>query len=246
MDPLWYKNAIIYTLDIKSFSDSNGDGVGDLAGAHDRLGYLAELGVVCGSCLFIPRPGATTATTSPTTTAFDTRLGTHEEFERLVHAAGEHGIRNRPRHAPHLERASVVQGRAPGGSAITMCGRRHHQIRPRPQSPITGRRVGPAKARVAAMLLLSLRGTPPLYYGDELGMRNVPVPPERVQDPLEKNMPGLGFGRDPQRAPMPWETGRTSASPRPRRGCRCWTTTRTSMSPCSRTSPTACSTCIDD
>jgi alpha-glucosidase len=71
--------------------------------------------------------------------------------------------------------------------------------------PRIATRVGPAQARVAAMLLLTLRGTPTLYYGDELGMRNVSVPPERVQDPLEKNMPGLGFGRDPQRAPMPWE-----------------------------------------
>ena len=65
-------------------------------------------------------------------------------------------------------------------------------------------RVGPAQARVAAMLLLTLRGTPTLYYGDEIGMRDVPVPPERVQDPFEKNVPGLGLGRDPERTPMQW------------------------------------------
>ena len=40
------------------------------------------------------------------------------------------------------------------------------------------------------MLLLTLRGTPTLYYGDEIGMRDVPIPPERVQDPFEKNVPG--------------------------------------------------------
>ena len=47
------------------------------------------------------------------------------------------------------------------------------------------------------MLLLTLRGTPTLYYGDEIGMHNVPIPPDRVQDPFEKNVPGLGLGRDP-------------------------------------------------
>jgi alpha-glucosidase len=66
-------------------------------------------------------------------------------------------------------------------------------------------RVGPAQARVAAMLLLTLRGTPTLYYGDELGLENVPIPPDRVQDPWEKNEPGLGLGRDPARTPMPWD-----------------------------------------
>jgi alpha-glucosidase len=55
------------------------------------------------------------------------------------------------------------------------------------------------------MLLLTLRGTPTLYYGDELGLENVPIPPDRVQDPWEKNEPGLGLGRDPARTPMPWD-----------------------------------------
>jgi alpha-glucosidase len=66
-------------------------------------------------------------------------------------------------------------------------------------------RIGPAQARVAAMLLLTLRGTPTIYYGDELGMHDVVIPPERLQDPWEKNVPGLGLGRDPERTPMQWE-----------------------------------------
>jgi alpha-glucosidase len=65
-------------------------------------------------------------------------------------------------------------------------------------------RVGPAQARVAALLLLTLRGTPTLYYGDEIGMHDVQIPPERVQDPFEKNVPGKGLGRDPERTPMQW------------------------------------------
>jgi alpha-glucosidase len=69
-------------------------------------------------------------------------------------------------------------------------------------------RIGVDQARVAAVLLLTLRGTPTLYYGDELGMLDVKIPPERSQDPLEKNAPGLG--RDPCRTPMQWN-GSTSA-----------------------------------
>jgi alpha-glucosidase len=68
-------------------------------------------------------------------------------------------------------------------------------------------RVGEAQARVAAMLLLTLRGTPTIYYGDELGLPDVAVPPERVQDPFERNVPGIGVGRDPVRSPMPWDGG---------------------------------------
>src|SRR5690606_11977646 len=72
--------------------------------------------------------------------------------------------------------------------------------------PRIASRVGQAQARVAAMLLLTLRGTPTLYYGDELGMRDVPIAPEQVQDPFEKNVPGMGMGRDPCRTPMQWDT----------------------------------------
>ena len=67
-------------------------------------------------------------------------------------------------------------------------------------------RVGFAQARVAAMLLLTLRGTPTMYYGDEIGMVDVPIPPEQIRDPWEKNVPGYGVGRDPARTPMQWDT----------------------------------------
>jgi alpha-glucosidase len=66
-------------------------------------------------------------------------------------------------------------------------------------------RVGPAQARIAAMLLLTLRGTPTIYYGDEIGMPQVPIPPDRVCDPFERNVPGIGCGRDGARTPMQWD-----------------------------------------
>ncbi len=71
--------------------------------------------------------------------------------------------------------------------------------------PRIAARVGEAQARVAAMMLLTLRGTPTMYYGDELGLGRVEIPAEAVQDPWERNEPGQGFGRDPQRTPMQWD-----------------------------------------
>ncbi|WP_366510272.1 alpha-amylase family glycosyl hydrolase [uncultured Sphingomonas sp.] len=73
--------------------------------------------------------------------------------------------------------------------------------------PRIATRVGEAQARVAAMLLLTLRGTPTLYYGDEIGLTDGAIPPDRVRDPRELREPGLGFGRDPVRTPMAWDGG---------------------------------------
>jgi alpha-glucosidase len=71
--------------------------------------------------------------------------------------------------------------------------------------PRVASRVGPDQARVAAMLLLTLRGTPTLYYGDEIGMRQVAIAADQVRDPFEKNVPGIGVGRDGCRTPMQWD-----------------------------------------
>jgi alpha-glucosidase len=70
--------------------------------------------------------------------------------------------------------------------------------------PRVASRVGQEQARVAAMLLVTLRGTPTLYYGDEIGMHQVAIAPDQVRDPFEKNVPGLGVGRDGCRTPMQW------------------------------------------
>ncbi len=71
--------------------------------------------------------------------------------------------------------------------------------------PRIAARVAEAQARVAAVLLLTLGGSPTIYYGDELGLADVAIPPDRVQDPAELRNPGLGVGRDPVRTPMPWD-----------------------------------------
>jgi alpha-glucosidase len=78
-------------------------------------------------------------------------------------------------------------------------------------------RVGVRQAQVAAMLLLTLPGTLTMYYGEEIGMTDVPISPDQAQDPAEKNEPGIGMGRDPERTPMPWDgsplAGFTSGEP---------------------------------
>lgn len=71
--------------------------------------------------------------------------------------------------------------------------------------PRVASRVGAEQARVAAMLLLTLRGTPTIYYGDELGMKDVPIPKEKIQDPQGLNMPDKNLSRDPARTPMLWD-----------------------------------------
>jgi alpha-glucosidase len=63
---------------------------------------------------------------------------------------------------------------------------------------------GEAQARVAAMLLLTLRGTPTIYYGEEIGMEDVPIPPEKMQDPQGINL-GAERTRDVCRTPMQWD-----------------------------------------
>jgi len=82
----------------------------------------------------------------------------------------------------------------------------HDQSRPASRYDQHG--LGQARARLAAMMLLTLRGTPFLYYGEELGMTDVPIPPDLARDP---------DGRDPYRTPMQWDAsahaGFTSGRP---------------------------------
>lgn len=68
-------------------------------------------------------------------------------------------------------------------------------------------RLGNEQARVANMLLMTLRGTPTTYYGEEIGMENVIIPPEFIQDPQALNQPDIAHivDRDPERTPMLWD-----------------------------------------
>jgi alpha-glucosidase len=70
-------------------------------------------------------------------------------------------------------------------------------------NPRIASRLARSRARVAHMLLLTLRGTPTCYYGDEIGMRDVEIPQELARDPQGVKSPG--YGRDPARTPMQWD-----------------------------------------
>jgi oligo-1,6-glucosidase/alpha-glucosidase len=74
-------------------------------------------------------------------------------------------------------------------------------------APRMAARIGERQARVAAMLLLTLRGTPTLYQGDELGIGAVEIPADRIRDPQHLRQPTLQIGRDRSRTPMPWSAG---------------------------------------
>lgn len=69
--------------------------------------------------------------------------------------------------------------------------------------PRIATRIGPERARTAMMLLLTLRGTPTCYYGDELGMGDSVIPEEAALDPQT----GVGRSRDGARTPMHWSSG---------------------------------------
>lgn len=72
-------------------------------------------------------------------------------------------------------------------------------------APRIAARLGEPQARVAAMLLLTVRGTPTLYQGDEIGIGEVAIPPDRIRDPQDLRQPGQGLGRDRSRTPMAWD-----------------------------------------
>jgi len=76
--------------------------------------------------------------------------------------------------------------------------------------PRIASKIGQAQARVLAMLLMTLRGTPFLFAGDELGLEQVTIAPECIRDPFEKLVPGFGLNRDPERAPMRWDDSRAA------------------------------------
>ena len=63
---------------------------------------------------------------------------------------------------------------------------------------------GQPQARLAAMMLLTLRGTPTVYYGDELCLENGVIPPEKIQDPQGINL-GVERSQDVARTPMQWD-----------------------------------------
>src|SRR3954469_1421424 len=90
----WYQHAIIYTLDVQTFCDSDGDGIGDFRGLTSRLDYLAGLGVTCLWLLpFYPSPDRDNEYDITDYYGVDPRLGTLGDFALFLHEAGQRGLR---------------------------------------------------------------------------------------------------------------------------------------------------------
>jgi maltose alpha-D-glucosyltransferase / alpha-amylase len=94
MQTLWYKNAIVYSLDVETFIDSNEDGIGDFPGLTQRLDYLSGLGITClWLHPFYPSPNRDDGYDVMDYYNVDPCLGTLGDFVEFVHEAKERGIR---------------------------------------------------------------------------------------------------------------------------------------------------------
>ena len=94
MEQHWFKQAVIYCLDVETFQDSNGDGIGDIAGLTRRLDYLARLGV---TCIWLnpvhPTPNRDDGYDITDYYGVDSRLGSLGDFVELVNQAANRGLR---------------------------------------------------------------------------------------------------------------------------------------------------------
>ena len=91
---LWWKSAVVYCLDVETFLDSDGDGVGDLAGLAQRIDYLAQLGITCLWLMpFYPSPDRDDGYDVKDFYGVDPRLGNHGELVEVIRTAHDRGIR---------------------------------------------------------------------------------------------------------------------------------------------------------
>jgi trehalose synthase len=91
---LWWKNAIVYCLDVETFQDSNGDGIGDFNGLTERVDYLANLGVTCLWLMpFFPSPNRDDGYDITDYYSIDERLGSLGDFVAFVRTAKDRGMR---------------------------------------------------------------------------------------------------------------------------------------------------------
>ena len=91
---LWWRNAVLYCLDVETFLDSDGDGDGDLPGLTERLDYLAGLGITCAWLMpFYRSPRRDDGYDISDFYGVDRRLGTHGDLVEMVRTAHDRGIR---------------------------------------------------------------------------------------------------------------------------------------------------------
>jgi glycosidase len=222
----WWRGALVYELDVRSYGDADGDGIGDLDGLRARLGYLELLGV--DIVWLEPTPIADRRTVDPL-------FGDLAAFDALVEAVVELRLRlvadlvrdNGPpqHHRPDrirlaLDRAlqttpfdaAAVQDAVQHSLATraeTAWSLAHHDVS-RSVSRYGGGAEGLARARSMALVMLALPGTAHVYQGEELGLTDGDLPSEaraRVPLPWEGGPPGFGFTTGEPWLPAPAEYG---------------------------------------
>jgi len=93
-DPLWYKDAVIYQVHVRTFQDSNGDGIGDFPGLTQRIDYLQELGITAGWLMpFFPSPLRDDGYDIADYRSVHPSYGTLDDFKAFLASAHERGIR---------------------------------------------------------------------------------------------------------------------------------------------------------
>ena len=183
----WWQKAVFYQVYPSSFQDSNGDGIGDLPGIRHRLDYFLALGV---DAIWLSPVYSSPMKDFGYDISDFCRI--HEMFadlqifDSLLAAAHERDL---------IE--TCYQAIPENGWPNFVFG--NHDVHR------LASRFGPENHRSVAMLLLTLWGIPTIYFGDELGMQDVEIPPELEVDPRGLNQPGTGLGRDPERTPMQWD-----------------------------------------
>ena len=91
---LWWKNAVIYCLDVETFLDWDGDGIGDIRGLTERIDYLAGIGISCIWLMpFQPSPNRDDGYDITDFYGVDARLGTLGDFVTLIRTAKDRGMR---------------------------------------------------------------------------------------------------------------------------------------------------------
>ena len=93
-EPLWFKDAVIYQLHVKTFADSNDDGIGDFRGLREKLGYFSDLGITAVWLLpFYPSPLRDDGYDIADYFSVHPSYGTLDDFRAFLDEAHERGLR---------------------------------------------------------------------------------------------------------------------------------------------------------
>lgn len=182
-------NFNIYKIVLRSYFDSNADGVGDLNGLRNKLGYLAHLGIDAIQIIFDHRLQfeADQHMLVPTFLKENPIYGTVDDFEALMHVSDQQNLDvffSAPKAIHRLFSAGwkpaailhAIQqwGNNPGADVLpfwSLCDERSSRAASRLGHGSSDRRL-----KAAATIQFSMSGTPVIYYGDEIGMRDTPRP----------------------------------------------------------------------